>query len=451
MRTDATLPPSAAGALPLLGHIPQLARAPLDFFRRLREQGPVVRIRIGGHQAYMVTRPELVRRLYVTDQHLFDKGGPLIEKVRTYAGNGLATCPAEDHARQRPLMQPAFHPDRIRRYTAIMRDAMAEVTGSWRPGQVVRLDREMHRLTTMVTSRTLIAAEQAETAAVQIARSLPIITQGLYWRMVIPSGLFPRLPLPVNRRFDREQARVREVIDQVVSHYRATGTDHGDLLSMVLAACEREADPARAVYDQVITILTAGVETTAATSVWALRALNRHQKIAALVCAELDEVLAGRSPGHDDLPRLAYTQRVLTETLRLYPPVWLVSRRSTAEVAWRGGRIPAGADVFFSPYALHRDPEVFAEPEVFDPDRWAPERVTTTQRQSFFGFGAGRRKCIGDALGMNEATIAVAAVLSRWRLRHRRDDVGERPALRMLLMPPPTEVRVEPRTTTRTK
>ncbi|MFI1887757.1 cytochrome P450 [Streptomyces jumonjinensis] len=442
METSVSPSPTVPGAWPLLGHVPRLAPDPLAFFHHLRDHGPVVRIRLGNRPAYVVTRPDLVRRLHLADQKLFDKGGPLIEKSRLFLGNGLATCPAADHARQRPLMQPAFHPAQLSRYTAIMQECVAEVTGSWQPGQVIGLNEEMHRITAKVTSRTLISAVEARPAAAQIARALPEILRGLYWRMVIPGSLFPRIPLPVNRRFDHQMRLTRRVLDQVVSHYRATRTDYGDLLSMVITACEEEADPQQAIYDQVVTILMGGVETTAATLVWLLRLLDSHPHIRRKLLAEITGTLGGRPPGHSDLPDLPYTQQVITETVRMYPAGWIVSRSTTADVHWSEGHIPAGSDVFYSPYALHRDPELFPDPEAFVPDRWSPEQVTPAQRQAFFGFGVGRRKCIGDAFGVTEATIAVAAVLSHWHLEH-AGPVTDRPLIGTLLMAPPTRMRVQ--------
>ncbi|MEU9349417.1 cytochrome P450 [Streptomyces sp. NPDC048278] len=442
MVTSAGFSRTAPGAVPLLGHLPLLAWSPLGFLKGLSAYGPLVQIRIGRRPAYVVTRPDLVRRLH-GDHYLFDKGGPFYETSRRFFGNGVVNCPAAEHAQQRPLMQPAFHRSRIQTYAEVMRDVAEEVVDSWRPGRVIRLDQETHRMTAMVASRTLISAPQGGPAAAQIAASHADIMQGLYWRMVIPGRLFPRLPLPVNRRYDRQVARTRRTVDDVVDHYRTTGTDHGDVLSMVIAACEQEDDPQQAVFDQVVQILSAAVETTAAALVWTLRLLDRHPLVAQRVLTEIEEVLEGRPPDHRSLTELPYTQRVLTEAIRLYPPGWLVSRATTAEVAWDEGRIPAGADVFFSHYTLHRDAGLFPDPDAFDPDRWSPERVTTAQRQGFLGFGTGRRKCLGDVFGTTEATIALVTVLSRWRLRFQQ--CAERPVPRLLLLPPATPVMVEPR------
>ncbi|MFJ2110824.1 MULTISPECIES: cytochrome P450 [unclassified Streptomyces] len=455
IRPPAPLPatvPDAPGALPLVGHIPQMARSPLEFFKKLAALGPVVRIRIGAKPAYVVSSPELVHRLHVSELDSFDKGGPLFEKVRHYVGNGLASCPAHDHARQRPALQPAFQRSRIERYAEVMTQAAAEVTDSWKAGEEVDLYQQMHRLTTLVISRTLISAEVAGPAAASIAESVPDIMSGVYWRMVIPGRFFPKLPIPVNRRYEEVDARVRKVVNDVVDTYRADGIDHGDLMSMVVAACENEPDPHKAVYDQVVTFLTAGLESVASSLVYTLRLLDQHPEITARVLAEIEEALGDgadgtdgelRLPGYQDMNKLRFTQNVLTEGLRLFPPAWIVSRVATTDVTWEEGHIPEGAGVFFSPYIAHRDPEIFPDPEAFDPDRWGPDRVTTAQRQAYFSLGAGRRKCIGDVYGTVESTIALATVLSRWKLHHRPGSENDKPSVTALLIPPRTLVRVE--------
>ncbi|MFJ2811902.1 cytochrome P450 [Streptomyces sp. NPDC087294] len=441
--------PDAPGALPLVGHIPHMARSPLEFFKKLAALGPVTRIRIGSRPAYVVSRPNLVHRLHVGELDSFDKGGPLFEKVRHYVGNGLASCPAHDHVRQRPALQPAFQRSRIERYAEVMTESAAEVAGSWSEGDEIDLYQQMHRLTTLVISRTLISAEVAGPAAASIAESVPDIMSGVYWRMVVPGRWFPKLPIPVNRRYEEVDARVRKVVNEVVDTYRADGVDRGDLMSMVVAGCANEPDPHKAVYDQVVTFLTAGLESVASSLVYTLRLLDRHPEITARVLAEIEEALGDgeggelRAPGYGDMAKLKFTQNVLTEALRLFPPAWIVSRVATTDVNWEEGHIPEGAGVFFSPYIAHRDPEVFPDPEAFDPDRWGPDRVTTLQRQSYFSLGAGRRKCIGDVYGTVESTIALVTVLSRWKLTHRPGSENDQPSVTALLIPPRTLVRVE--------
>ncbi|MEV5242054.1 cytochrome P450 [Streptomyces cinnamoneus] len=436
----------APGGFPLLGHIPRLARAPLAFFERLNGQGSVVRIRIGRRVGYVVTRPDLVRRVLINDQRYYDKGGPIYDKLRIVAGNGLATCPASEHRKQRLLMQPAFHASRFPGYLAIMRDVVAEVTGAWRSGQVVDLEVEMRRIVALVTARALISADHGVEAVERWADSLPETLQMLYWRIVVPGEALHKL-LPASRRLDRNLTHMQAAADRVVAQYRASGADYGDLLSVIVHAWGQEPDQRSAdrdVHGQVSNILIGGIETTAHALTWAFRLLSRSPDSTARLVAELDEVLNGRLPEYADLPRLPYAQRMFTETLRLYPPAWLVSRTAIEDTELGGYRIPAGSDVFFSPYALHRVSEVFPDPERFDPDRWLPERAGKEQREGFFAFGAGPGKCIGDIFAMTEATLVLAIVLGRWQVNHLPDS-PDKPVLRLTLSPPPTRVTVKAR------
>jgi pentalenene oxygenase len=237
---------------------------------------------------------------------------------------------------------------------------------------------------------------------------------------VDPTGLLARLPLAANREFDTALGRLHALIDGIVGDYRRSGEDRGDLLSALLAARDDE-DGGRMsdqeIHDQVMTLLLAGVETTASALTWAWHLLASHPEAEARLHAEVDEVLGGRAPTYADVPRLAYTQRVFTETLRLYPPAWMFTRMTAEPTELGGHLLPSGTDVLISPYVIHRIPELFASPAAFDPDRWLPERAQDVARGSYLPFGGGSRKCIGDVFGMTEATLALAALASRWRLR----------------------------------
>jgi pentalenene oxygenase len=238
-----------------------------------------------------------------------------------------------------------------------------------------------------------------------------------------------------------------EIITAVVARYRHEGAPRPDLLTAILEA--HDEDTGRhltdsEVHDQVRTILTAGTETTASLLSWTFWLLSQHPRVLADLHAELDTELDGRTAEFEDVARLDYAKRVLTEALRLYPPGWLLSRMTTEAVTLHGFSLAAGAEVLFSPYLLHRDPDVFPDPERFDPDRWLPGRVTAAQREAFTAMGGGRRKCIGDVFGMTEAVIVLATVAGRWDLQL-SPGARVQPALRIVLNPSALRMTASPR------
>ncbi|CAM5329500.1 hypothetical protein SAVIM338S_00894 [Streptomyces avidinii] len=294
---------------------------------------------------------------------------------------------------------------------------MQEASTSWEPGQTVAVDRVMNELSLTMLAKTLFSANTAAPAADLIRSSLPVLAGGLIVRTLMPEW-WTRLPLPGNRRFDRAVHTMSTAIDEAVRSYRADGQDHGDVLSMLLAIRDTDGRPLtdQQIRDQIIGFGLAGVETTGATLAWIFHELGRHPDIEQRVHHEIDTVLGDRPPTHADVPALEYTGRVITETLRLHA-LWIVMRRTLNPVQLGGTTLPAGAEVLYSAYALHRDPRWFPDPERFDPDRWLPERAHTIPKGAYIPFSAGAHKCIGDALAFTEMTITVAAICRHWRLR----------------------------------
>ncbi|GGW67166.1 cytochrome P450 [Streptomyces lucensis JCM 4490] len=409
----------APGRLPLVGHAPRLARRPLEFLAALPAAGDLVELRLGTRPTYLPCHPELVQQVLL-NARVYDTGGPVKDKARPILGNGLITSDWADHRRQRRMVQPAFHAARIATYAEVMREECAAHAESWRAGRPVDVGDAMQALTARVTARALFSTEMAPHSVAEIQRSLPVMVRGAFRRAMDPTGLLAKLPLAANREFDAALARLHALIDTIVGDYRRSGGDRGDLLSALLAARDEEDGGAmtdREVHDQVMTLLLAGVETTASALTWAWHLLAANPEAEARLHAEVDEVLGGRIPGHADVPGLVQTQRIFTETLRLYPPAWMYTRTTTEPTELAGHRLAAGSDLLISPYVIHRIPSLFPRPEVFDPDRWLPERAKDVARGSYLPFGAGSRKCIGDVFGMTEATLALATIASRWRLR----------------------------------
>ncbi len=406
-------------SLPLLGHALALMRRPWDFFAAARPQGPVVEIRIGPRRAYLVNDPDLVRRLLVADGKKYAKGIQF-DRLRGVIGNGLLTASGEEHLRQRRLVQPTFHRSRIAGYAETMRALAVAKTAGWRDGEQIAVDQELGELALTIAAKTLFSTDLGVVVVDEVIRSMPVVLDGLTARSLAPTTLLHKLPTPANRRFNQANHRLRAVVDKIIAEYRQRGVDHGDMVSMLLLARDDQTGEGlsdQQVSDEVIVMLLAATETTANAMSWALHVLGQRPDLEARLHAEVDAVLADGELTFDHLGRLAYTRRLVTETLRLYSPIWLLTRRTTEPVTLGPLRLPAGATVLFSPYAIHGDPRLYTDAELFDPDRWLPDRAGAIPRPAFIPFGAGNRQCIGEGFAWTEAIIVLATIARDWRLR----------------------------------
>lgn len=409
--------PVVPGRWPLLGHTVSMLRNPLKFLTSLRSHGEIVRICLGPLPVYMVTSPELAWQLLAGDADKFDKG-IAFDKMRPLFGEGLATSNGALNQRQRRMVMPAFQRDRVAGYaeTTITRLA-AQLADSWRPGQVVALNKELQDLVLTIAGRTLFSTELGEEVLTEIQRSIPIMLKYVLVRAFSP-GFVEKLPIPANRRFDAAAARLRKVIPEVVVAARSKGSDQGDLLSMLLMARDEDTGEGmsdRQIHDEVITILTTGAETTSVALAWFFHEIGRHPDVQRRFHEEIDEVLDGRPARFDDLPRLEYTQRIISEIVRRSPPLILM-RRTREAVDIGGVRIPAGTEVAVSQHTLHQNSEYFPDPGRFDPDRWLPERAAAIPRGAYIPFGAGPRLCPGHFFAPTEIAIVAATIGARWRL-----------------------------------
>jgi cytochrome P450 len=406
-----TAVPVARGRLPVLGHVLAMGRDPMAFIQDLRTQGDVVTFCLGTLAIHQINSPELIRRVLVTDAHKFSRGR-IFAKARQLFGDGLATADGPEHMRQRRIMQPAFHRRRVDTYVEVMRSEIRQFAGTWQPGQVIRLDREISRITLAVTAKALFRADLGAAAVTEVCRSLGPILNGVTKRAMFPDA-FARIPTPGNRRFDAALSRLMAIVDEVIKAYRMSGTDHGDLLSMLVAGEMTDAE----VRAQVMNILMAGTDTTAITLGWALFEIASDPKVESLVLQEIDSVLAGRPVTAQDVPRLTYVNRVLTETVRRHTPVWLLMRKAVEAVPLGAVIIEPGAQVLISMPALHRDPRLFADPLRFDPDRWLAEEALEWPTAQYLPFGAGGHRCIGESFAHVEMATVLATVYANWRLR----------------------------------
>lgn len=410
--------PTAPGARPVLGHLLPFLKQPFAFLAQLPEHGDAVRIRLGPKSAVVICDPGLTRKVLVDDR-TFDKGGLFLEREREWLGDSVATCPHSEHRRKRRLAQPAFHTQRVAGYADTMTTHIRSVVDGWQSGQVLDVCAEMFTITSRVFGATMFSSTLPAAVLNEVISDLTATFDGTFRRTLLPEPI-SRLPIPGTRRYDHANRRLRRTMNGIIADRRASGIDNGDLLSALLTAHDRENGRAATadgeVSDAVVTFFVAGTETTSSALAWVLYLLARHPDIEARLHAELDRELSGRPPGYGDVERLELASRIVTETLRLYPPAWFFTRVVTARAQLGPYELPAGCTVALSPYLIHRRADLYDEPDRFDPDRWLPERRMSSPT-AHLPFGGGARKCIGEAFGMTETVLALAVIASRWRLQ----------------------------------
>ena len=395
-------------------------RDPLGFITEVAARfGDAASFRAGGEQVYFFNHPDSVRQVLTGHYDNFLKGRGNL-RLRRFLGEGLLLSEGELHRRQRRLALPAFHRPRLAAYAEVMADYAARTAARWRDGQTVEVSDEMLRLTLAVVGRTLFGAD-VESQADAVGRAMADATRQFRAFKLPFANLFERLPLARLRRFHAGKERLRRLALTLIEERRRTGEDAGDLLSMLLAA--EDADDgsrmtAEQVWDEALTIFIAGYDTMSVALTWTFYLLSQNPEAERRLHAELDAVLAGgRAATFDDLPRLPYTEQVLCEAMRVYPPTWRLVRRALREVEVGGYRVPAGALVVVSAYAMHRDARYFPDPERFAPERFTPEAKAARPPFAYFPFGGGPRRCLGEGFALVEGVILLATLARRWRLR----------------------------------
>ena len=393
-------------------------RDPLAFFSNLaRDYGDVVSYKMAGEHLFLVGDPQHIKDILVTHNKNFMKGRGL-QRSKRLLGEGLLTSEGAAHLRQRRLMQPAFHRDRIAGYGRTMVGYADQLRSGWADGATLDIAREMNRLTLNIVGKTLFDAD-VESQAVEVGEALTGVMD-TFWVMMLPfADLLERLPVPKLRRARMARGRLDAIIYRMIADRRASGRDHGDLLSMLLTAQDEDDGGVMTdlqVRDEAMTIFLAGHETTANALTWTWYLLGETPDVEAKMHEEIDRVL-GRLPTMADIPSLPYVERVVTESMRLYPPAWIIGRRALGEYPIGPYLAPAGALFLVSPYIVQRDPRYYPDPERFDPDRWTPAFRAALPKFAYFPFGGGPRQCIGESFAWMELILLVATIAQQWRLR----------------------------------
>lgn len=408
---------------PILGNTLQFQRDPLGFLMRTAaDYGDVARYRLGNIAFHQVNHPDGAQRILQDNQRHYIKGD-LFDILRQMAGDGLFTSEGALWLRQRRLMQPAFHHRRITSFGEIMTGRTLDMLAGWEqrsdPSRPVDVAEALTGLTMAIITETMFDARlNQDTHAV--SQAITLLLDDINFRFQVPFYPSLRWPTPRNRRALAAMRVVDDVVLGVIEGRRRTGEQRDDLLGMLMEARDQdtgEGMPDKHLRDEVVTIFVAGHETTAVLLTWVFYLLSQHPEVEAGLHAELAAALAGRTPTAADAPNLPYARMIIDETLRLYPPAWITNRQAVAEDEVCGFRIPAGAVVAVSPYVVHRLPAYWPDPERFDPTRFDPDAAHERPRFAYMPFGGGPHQCIGNNFALLEATLILAAVAQRYRLR----------------------------------
>jgi len=409
-------PPGPKG-LPLVGSLFDYASNPPGFLQSLAQTyGDIAHFTAGPEHFYLLSHPDLIHEVLVSKPEQFQK--EQIDKIvlGRFLGNGLLLNDGEAWKRQRRLAQPAFHTKRIQSYAQIMIDRAADLMMEWQDGESRDLSHEMMRVTLAIVAKTLFDAEVTGDTE-KISHAL-IEGQNIAVRQIRLGIPFPEwLPLPVNRRQQRVRAELDTVILRIIRQRRASGEDRGDLLSMLLLAQDEEDGTAMTdtqVRDEVTTLFVAGHETTATALTWIWYLLSQHQEVEQRLHHELAQVLEGRIPTFADLPQLVYTEMIVKEAMRLYPPAWLFGRQPVGTVTIGNYALQKGSTVLISPYVMHHH-HYFEKPQRFEPERFSPENEKQLPKHVYIPFGGGPRICIGNSFAMMEAKLILATIAQHYQ------------------------------------
>ncbi|HEV2418694.1 MAG TPA: cytochrome P450 [Terriglobia bacterium] len=409
------IPPGPKGHF-LLGSLPEIRKDELDFLTRIvREHGDVVRVKVVNIPAYVISRPDLIEYVLITNQKNFIKSVYLTESKALF-GEGILTSDGSFWRRQRRMLQPAFHRDRVAVYCRSMVKHAARMLDGWRDGETRDIHRDMMQVTMEIIAHVLFGENiSGETQA--IGEALGVFFEqfderfGLY---SIPEWL----PTPGNLRYRKAMRQLNEKVNAIIHKKRALRQDNGDILSALFEARDENGEgmTETQVRDEMMTLFFTGHETTALALSWAWYLLGQNPRAAEKLEAEVDMVLGGREPTYEDLPRLPYTEMVFKESIRLYPPAYAVVRAAVEDCEIGGYHIRAKSTIAMFPYVTQRDPRTFDRPEEFIPERWENDFQKTLPRCAYFPFGAGPRLCIGDGFAKAEVPLLLAAIAQKYHI-----------------------------------
>jgi cytochrome P450 len=403
--------------------------------------GDICHFKFGRQHIYLLNNPDYIEGILIRDHKNFIKSRGL-QVSKRLLGDGLATSEGEYHDRQRRLIQPAFHPNRIKGYGDIMTSHAIRMHEKWKDGSTLDIHNEMMHVTLEIISKAVLGSDiKAEEGEVGVALQT---CMEYFNRLQMPFGeLIEKIPiLPINKGYQSAKRKLDSIVYAMIKEHKdneSKGVYHKeDLLYTLLQAQDTEAGIGRMtdlqLKDEVMTIFLAGHETTSNALTWTFYLLSQHPTVDDRLYAELSSVLgdkdANRIPTVEDIPKLEYTEKVFRESMRLYPPAWTLGRRVINDYKVDKYLIPAGSIILMSQYVMHHDSRYFSDPDVFYPDRWTKEARLHLPRFSYFPFGGGIRGCVGEPFAWMEGILLLATICRHWKMHHDRDHkVGLKPLI----------------------
>jgi cytochrome P450 len=405
------------------------------------EYGDIAHFKFGRQHVYLLNNPEFIENVLVKDYKNFKKSRGL-QVSKRLLGEGLVTSEGEYHDRQRRIIQPAFLPNRVKKYGEIVTSYVENMCRDWNDGTILDIHKSMINVTSAIISKAVLGSDIKSAEGSQVGDDL--LTCAEYFnRLLMPFGeLIEKIPiLPINKGFQQAKKRLDSIVYDMIREHRdneARGRTNLDLLYTLLDAQDSEAGIKRMtdsqLRDEVMTIFLAGHETTANALTWTFYLLSEYPSVEAKLYEELKTILNNRNgtkydmnsqalrvPTVEDISKLEYTEKVVRESMRLYPPAWTLGRQAINDYSVDGYVIPAKSIILMSQYVMHRNPKYFPEPELFYPERWTKETRTQIPRFSYFPFGGGIRGCVGEAFAWMEAILIVATICRQWRMFHDLD------------------------------
>lgn len=426
-------PPGPKGTL-LGGNVRQFRAALLNFLlETAREYGPLASFRIGPRRVFLASGPDLIEQVLVTDaKHYIKHFGA--RAFKPVLGNGLVTSEGAFWHRQRKLIQPAFLKIRVQSYAQIMAELTDQMLDSWSPGKSVQIDNEFEALTSKIALKTLFDLEdsgdrQRFSGTLKLAFEL----MDVRLRRIFKLPLW--VPTPANLRLQGAVGELDRTVEGFIASGRSRRDIGDDLLSRLLVAQHEDGTRMSDLQlrDEAMTLYLAGHETTALTLAWSWYLLSQNPNVENKLVSEWQHVLTGATPAADQLHRLPYTAAVIAESMRLYPPVYVIGREATDDLELGGYRVKRGYTVLMSQWVNHRDPRYFPEPEEFRPERWENGLAKRIPKFAYYPFGGGQRLCVGSSFALMEAAIILAAVGQRYRFTLDPDAViGIKPQITLL-------------------